>query len=236
MYSATVFADNYNNATGGCFALHCAVGMADGSARTVGDIVAGDIVATGDAAAPTARVRCVVQYNSPVRVLTLPYTGPPGGPTAGPTGGPTGGPRFGATITPWHPVRVPARGGAWEFPARLGAVGEAVAASVRTFVLESGHTMVIDGTVACTLGHGFTEAVVAHAFYGTEAVVKDLSRFPGWRLGFVGMRAEDQVLDATGVVVGYRPGNELAAALGAFRCAPLAVDGASAPQQQAPTA
>ena len=60
-----MFADNYNNATGGCFALHCAVGMADGSARTVGDIVAGDIVATGDAAAPAARVRPSCIYICP---------------------------------------------------------------------------------------------------------------------------------------------------------------------------
>lgn len=143
--------------------MHCAVAMADGSVKTVADIRPGDLVRTAGADAkgrvpaadasptdtpyPSARVRLVVQYNSPVRVCTLRggYRHPAAGDAPAP----------GPTLTLWHPVAVPSAPGAaaaWRFPAHLQhSRPEAVAACVRTFVLDSGHTMLIDGVACCTL-------------------------------------------------------------------------------------
>jgi hypothetical protein len=41
----------------------------------------------------------------------------------------------------------------------------------------------VDGFECITLGHGFTEPVAAHPFFGTEKVIKDLERVSGWAEG-----------------------------------------------------
>jgi hypothetical protein len=196
VFTATVFRDNFNNQHGGCFALHCAVALPGGRASTVGQLRPGDVVETStDGTTPPAAIRCIVDYISPVRVVTLPGGGP--------------------TLTPWHPVR---RAGAarWEFPARIVDGTDApskLVPCVRTFVLAPGSAgaMVIDGTLACTLAHERTEDdVIAHAFYGTQRVVDDLARFDGWAAGHVRMTADDEVW-AEGKLVGYRPAEAAAA-------------------------
>jgi hypothetical protein len=190
VFTATVFRDNFNNQHGGCFALRCAVALPGGRATTVGQLRPGDIVETStDGTSAPAAIRCVVDYISPVRVVTLPGGGP--------------------TLTPWHPVR---RAGAarWEFPAHIvdgTAAPSATVPCVRTFVLAPGSAgaMVIDGVLACTLAHERSEDdVIAHAFYGTQRVVDDLSRFEGWEAGHVRMTAADEVW-VEGKLVGYRP-------------------------------
>ncbi len=198
-FTATVFADSFNNQRGGCFALSCAVALPGGGATTVGALRAGDAVATGlGPDAGSARIRCVVEYTTPVRVVTLPGGGP--------------------TLTPWHPVKLPGAS-AWAFPARIvdgTAAATAMAPRVRTFVLESGSAgcVVIDGVLAATLGHGRTDdAVLAHAFYGTRRVIDDLSAFPGWQEGLVRMCQADELWDdAAGALLGYRPAASATAA------------------------
>jgi hypothetical protein len=196
VFTATVFADTFNNQRGGCFALSCAAALPGGATAPVGSLRAGDLVLTGatEPGAPaSARIRCVVDYAAPVRVVTLPGGGP--------------------TLTPWHPVLLPGAA-AWQFPARVvegTAAPVATAPRVRTFVLEPGAgSMLIDGVRACTLGHGLaSDDVIAHPFYGTQRVVDDLSAFPGWERGHVTMGPADEVYDeATGVpprCVAFRP-------------------------------
>ncbi len=191
--SADAFAAQFNNMHGGCFGLDVRALRPGGDTTRVRDLSAGDLVAT-DAAGGAARIVCVVDYISPVNVLTLPCGGP--------------------VITPWHPVRLPG-GTSWCFPAHVAGASEArTVAAVRTFVLDGGHAMVLDGgVVACTLGHGFTDDVVRHPFYGTRRVLDDLAGFPGWTAGHVTMRFEDQAWDQqTGELLGYRPAASVAPA------------------------
>jgi hypothetical protein len=55
-------------------------------------------------------------------------------------------------------------------------------------VLESGHIVEMHGYEVCTLGHGFTDNdVIAHPYFGTEAVIQDLKTYSGWDYGFVMM-------------------------------------------------
>lgn len=45
---------------------------------------------------------------------------------------------------------------------------------VYNFALDQGHTMLVNNTECVTLGHGFTEDVVRHAYYGSERIIEDL--------------------------------------------------------------
>ena len=127
----------------------------------------GDLVRTADGGA--ARVRCVVATECEggrAELATLPGGGP--------------------TLTCWHPVR-DARG-KWRFPGLLGQVAVRACPHVLNLVLDRGHELLVDGVACVTLGHGLQGAVVGHAYWGTDAVLADLSRQPGWAQGFVLLR------------------------------------------------
>lgn len=57
--------------------------------------------------------------------------------------------------------------------------------SYYNFVLEEGYSMIINGTTCITLGHELKGDVVEHEYFGTQAIVEDLSRIQGWSNGFV---------------------------------------------------
>ena len=158
-YVATVSADeferSFNDARGGCFAPSCFVSCPDPDnpsstiLRAAGDLRRGDAVRCGRGAGDAA-VDCVVRFDSPSRVVTLPGGGP--------------------TLTPWHPVWLPhpsapsPHAGEWDFPARVCARSQSgrdanpphapPAPAVVSFVLSRGGTVVVDGVVCACLGHG----------------------------------------------------------------------------------
>lgn len=45
---------------------------------------------------------------------------------------------------------------------------------VFNFALDQGHTVSVNGVECVTLGHGFQEDIVRHAYYGTQRVIVDL--------------------------------------------------------------
>ena len=100
---------------------------------------------------------------------------------------PGGGPQ----LTPWHPVRDAAAGGRWRFPLMLGKQAVRACPYVINLVLDRCHEVIVDGVACVTLGHGLKGDVVEHAYWGTAAVVADLSRFPGWERGFVLLRPKE---------------------------------------------
>jgi hypothetical protein len=55
--------------------------------------------------------------------------------------------------------------------------------TVYNLVLDSGHIVLADGWQALTLGHGFGEPVASHAYFGTQRVIDDLKKQPGWEEG-----------------------------------------------------
>jgi Mg-chelatase subunit ChlD len=94
----------------------------------------------------------------------------------------------GLQITPWHPMRQ--EGGSWMFPAEHpeGTLKKEYMDGYYNLVLESGHIVQMHGFEVCTLGHGFTDNdVIAHPYFGTEAVIQDLKTYSGWDYGFVMM-------------------------------------------------
>lgn len=44
------------------------------------------------------------------------------------------------------------------------------------FALDQGHTILVNGVECVTLGHGFRDDVVRHAYYGTDRVITDLEQ------------------------------------------------------------
>lgn len=183
--STAQFTQSYNNAYGGCFGPAGRVKMAagdDGAAhyKLICELEKGDIVDGG------ARVICVVKYAN-CDTITIGSTD--------------------LSITPWHPIKIMDR---WEFPRYLNEAAPLIPNDfVYNFVLDSGHILNVNRLDACTLGHGFDGPVIGHAFYGTQRVIDDLARFPGYAAGLVEISAANERYDHTDMtevsVCGYVP-------------------------------
>jgi Mg-chelatase subunit ChlD len=83
-------------------------------------------------------------------------------------------------ITPWHPI---ISNGQWVFPINVAEEKQVHIDYIYNIVLESGHVLFINKCPVVSLGHDFTDPVVAHPYYGTQEIIKDLSEFPGWDEG-----------------------------------------------------
>ena len=170
----------FHNPSGGCFAPQTLIRMTNGKDVPIYDISPGDLVATPSG---PATVIALVTCNSAKRSQPMSKIGD-------------------LLITPWHPVGIH---GVWRFPADIGGYNDRLMPTVYNLVLDSGHVVYASGfeashtsgagghtapsssgtgsIEACTLGHGFTEAVVAHPFFGTERVIEDLRKVAGWDVG-----------------------------------------------------
>jgi hypothetical protein len=175
---------SFHNPSGGCFAGTCQVKMASGRSKAIKDVEPGDGVWTPmGPATVTALVTCGSKARSqPMVQLDR------------------------LCITPWHPIINPTVNGnkAWVFPADLVPLQDRLIDTVYNLVLDSGHVVDVEGYECVTLGHGFQAPVVKHEFFGTEAVINDLKKLPGWSVGrpvfknLVTMRD-----DASGLIVGW---------------------------------
>ena len=77
-------------------------------------------------------------------------------------------------ITSWHPVRLDQQ---WLMPCSLVSSPNEISCDVvYNFALDQGHTVFVNDVECVTLGHGFQDDVVRHAYYGTQRVIKDLKQ------------------------------------------------------------
>jgi Hint-domain len=172
----------YNDSQRACFAGECLVQLMGGAEKRVRDVVKGDEVV---GATMSALVVCVVKTLS-VRGKADLVTFPGG-----------------LRITPYHPVLTPTN--AWQFPIDLAPLEHDVAcAAVYSFVLNRGHTVIIQGMPCASLGHGIEEQVAAHPYFGTQRVVEDLRQMRGWQQGMVELKDEGCLVRdrVTGLVCG----------------------------------
>jgi len=167
------FAATFNNCDNPCFHHLSLVRMADGSYKKMEDLRPGDSIArvsypslsSQEDGATSPKVRCIVKTDCAAwkeRMVAL---------NAG---------RL--VITPWHPVL---SGEEWKFPAELAAPEETACTHVYSLVLDSCHAVEVGGVVCVTLGHGLSEPVAQHDYFGTARVVKDLERMPGYAAGLL---------------------------------------------------
>jgi hypothetical protein len=173
----------YADYSGSCFAGECLVEMHDRTTKRVDEIKKGDVVNGG------ATIVCVVVTDTG-RIVDMWRVGD-------------------LLVTAWHPIR--GESGQWVFPCEVeGAVlVRGACRAVYNFVLEPvagrhghkvGHEVAIAGRGVVTLGHGLDGPVVAHAYFGTRAVVADLERARGWATGLV--RLAGTLRNAEGLVCG----------------------------------
>jgi hypothetical protein len=151
----------FNNSSGSCFEGSTEFRMADGSMKTIGAIRPGDKVYTPSGPA-TVIHRATFHTSQPSQPLVqfTPQTG----------------------VTPWHPCReVLADGtfGPWSFPADLQQFAARKLPTVYNLVLDQGHIVESGKYQFVTLGHGFEEEPLKHAFFGTDACIQALENQPG---------------------------------------------------------
>lgn len=164
----------YNNASGGCFDSRCVIHMADGSKKRLTDVVLGDQIASRDLDdnPVIANVVCVLEIKVTGGIRE--FVDLPGG----------------LYITSWHPIKWR---GDWVFPANIKDPVIKSSRSIITLVLDKHHVWIINGYQCIMLGHGFTEGVLAHPYYGTNAVIDDLKSHYGWSIGKVTVNDSDVI-------------------------------------------
>lgn len=91
-------------------------------------------------------------------------------------------------ITPWHPIYDTVCD-TWAFPAALYPYQNLKSVKnnfVYNLVLEDTHQVLLNNTIAITLAHGnYDNPVLNHAYFGTQAIIEDLSKLNGWDKGIV---------------------------------------------------
>ena len=153
---ATTF---YNPVGSGCFAPQCQVLMADGTRWPIEKIKPKDLVWTPDGPASVLLHVSLGSYNK-VRQMC----------------------RIGnLLITPWHPIHDSSR---WIFPEDILPSEECTMPIVYNLVLSHGHIINVEDILSVTLGHGFTEDVLKHDFFGSkQRILEALSKQPGFEEG-----------------------------------------------------
>jgi len=172
----------YNNRSVPCFHGDCSVLMGDLQTRSVRHIKKGDVVATPYG--QSARVQCVIKTLCRGNRAFLV--------------------RFeeGLLITPYHPVCVDQQ---WKFPCDLHPVREMETDGVYSFVLDSGHVMVINGVQCVSMGHDLQSPGVKHPYFGSQQIVDDLKRQPGWEEGLIVLREGQLARDSSGLIGSIQP-------------------------------
>ncbi|KAL4453933.1 hypothetical protein ABPG74_003816 [Tetrahymena malaccensis] len=181
--TSSLFTSHYYDPNNPCFEGNSEVKMADGTIKKVKEIKKGDEIYcpnTGKA----EKVKCVIETEVKENLIQLVRLGQ------------------GLLITPYHPVRIQ---GKWLFPKDIAPLKIAQCPSVYSFLLESGHSMMINGIECVTFAHGFQEEKVKHEYFGTNKVSRDLMWMKGYFRGHIKLQNSPSIRDdITGLVIGLR--------------------------------
>lgn len=162
----------YNDPNGGCFDSNCKITMADGSQKVLSGLKKGDCIQSVDQDnnITTANVVCVLEIK--IKTGVREFVDLPGG----------------LYITPWHPIKY---NGEWVFPSDIKQPIICSTRSIITLVLDNYHVGFINGYQCIMLGHGFTDGILDHPYYGTDSVINDLKENYGWQTGKISVYDTD---------------------------------------------
>lgn len=165
--SASFSMRSYYNSNNVCFDGSSTVQLQDGTVVKICDTKKGDVVRCANN--QYASILCVVKtvFNAKHTQLVSFENG--------------------LKVTPWHPICID---GTWKFPADIQPAIDTSCDAVYNFVLDKSHIVLVNNVQCCTLGHGLNDAVVQHEYFGTNAIIQDLQRFPGWSSGLVELLPE----------------------------------------------
>lgn len=159
---------NYFNQSGGCIAAHCVVKMEDSSIKFVSEIMVGDVVSNGFI------IQQIVKFKVDNYMMIRMPTG--------------------LIISPYHPVMHYQYAPEWSNPINCGDEIIYDSKYVYNFVLNTGHTMVINDIQVITLGHGYVNGILKHSYLGTIAVINDLTDIGIDKDGYVNVTYIDRDL------------------------------------------
>ena len=164
--------------SGGCFHPETPVIMADNSVKQIQSLSPGDQVWTPQGAA--AVIALVTVGHGSANSVMMSKVGD-------------------CILTPYHPYLNEVLH--WVLGADTVGQESYPTSTVYNLVLDKCHIIKTPGGIrACTLAHGFTENVIAHPFFGTQAVVEDLKKCSGWSVGLP-VYKNLQVRRSNGVIV-----------------------------------
>jgi hypothetical protein len=105
----------------------------------------------------------------------------------------------GVAFSPYHPIHV---AGKWVFPIEVGDPLPMWIDAWFNLILAGNKVAVLNGVRAITLGHNLVQDCLAHPYFGTQAIVRDLKRYPGYGDGRV-IRAHPATVlrDQDGMVI-----------------------------------
>lgn len=98
-------------------------------------------------------------------------------------------------VAPCQPIKID---GEWKFPItpKLPTLYDCIC--VFNLVLDKGHTIIVNNTISCTLGHNLSDNdVVYHHYFGTNSIIDDLKQSKDFENGFIALDMEDFILDPT---------------------------------------
>ena len=62
--------------------------------------------------------------------------------------------------------------------------------SIFNLVVDRSHIAIIGGVQAILLGHSYTEGILKHEYLGSQRVVEDLKKLPGFKSGHVKLQQD----------------------------------------------
>jgi hypothetical protein len=153
----------YNDRDAGCVSGDSVALLASGESKLVCELVKGDRVCGSGG---TAEILCMVASSCRNGLVDLVELSP------------------GLRLTPFHPVGA---GAGWSFPLSLGPVITSRCNTVYSFVVRGAPAIQVGGIAVVALGHGLTEGVAAHPYFGTRRVIHDLQQLEGYDCGYVSL-------------------------------------------------
>jgi len=149
----------FHNQSGSCFAGYCHVLMANGSKKPISEIRRGDVVQT--LYGPSI-VRYAIEFNIKEKSQPMSQIG-------------------NLCITPWHPIL---ENNEWIRPANKFGYTDRLIQTVYNLVLENNHIINVEEHWCVTLGHGLTDNILYHPFFGSiKKVIDCLQLQPGFSEG-----------------------------------------------------
>ena len=175
----TVNMSMYNNIGGGCFTGDAKILLADKTLKMVKDLKKNDQVVSLidpynlNKGFTFARVVCVLK--------TI---------TSGSTNLVTT--ERGLKITPWHPI---VSHGVWCYPHTIHETNIEGCNEVYTILLDRYHTFNLNGSWVIGIGHNYMVGILAHDYFGTNKIVKDIMNHKDWLTGLVTINFKQFVRD-----------------------------------------
>ena len=88
----------------------------------------------------------------------------------------------GLKVTPGHPVMYQ---GEWRYPREIVQPRVCPCDAVYNMVLDKDHIVYINDIPLILFGHNYTEGILSHPYLGSQAIVEDLQKLPGWTEGLI---------------------------------------------------